>query len=113
VWYHPSGIANILSLHRVAKHCRVQYDSKQTHPSFRVTKPDGRVREFKPSISGLHYCDTREHEYGIVLLNTVEDKKNKYTVRAYEHAALARRLQDIIGRPSTRDYTKIVEGGML
>ena len=43
VWYHPGGIANILSLHRVAKHCRVQYDSGEDRAAFRVIKPDGSV----------------------------------------------------------------------
>jgi len=111
VWYHPDGIANILSLKRVSEHCRVQYDSASDGGAFRVTKPDGTTREFKPSLSGLHYCDTAEHE--TVLVNTVAQKKEKYTERAYQQAVLARRLQDIIGRPTTRDYVKIVEGGML
>jgi hypothetical protein len=44
---------------------------------------------------------------------TVADKRDKYTVRSYRQAVLARRIQDTIGRPSTRDYVKIVEGGML
>jgi hypothetical protein len=66
---------------------------------------------FIPSVSGLHYCDTLEH--GTVLINTVASKREQYTIRAYQQAALARRIQDVIGRPSTRDYVKIVKGGML
>jgi hypothetical protein len=111
VGFHEGGIANILSLHRVSEHCRVEYDSGETGASFRVTKPNGSVRMFVPSVSGLHYCDTLEH--GTVFINTVARKKEQYTVRAYQQAALARRIQDVIGRPSTRDYVKIVEGGML
>jgi hypothetical protein len=111
VWYHPQGIANILSLHRVGKSCRIQYDNEVSDAAFRVTKPDGTFRDFKPSVSGLHYCDTREH--GTVLVNTVAERKGKYTARAYQQAVLARRIQNIIGRPSTRDYIKIVDGGML
>jgi hypothetical protein len=52
------GIANILYLHRVKKHCRVQYDSVNELAAFHVTKPDGSVRDFRPSVSGLHYFDT-------------------------------------------------------
>ena len=113
VWYHPEGIANILSLHRVGQTCRIRYDNQKLGGVFRITKPDGSVRDFRPSITGLHYCDTAAHQglsFGIV---TVAERKHKYTVRAYRQALLARRLQDTIGRPSTRDFAKIVEGGML
>ena len=111
VWYHATGIANILSLHRVTKHCRVRYDSSEENASFHVTRPDGTIRSFIPSTSGLHYCDTGTT--GTTLVNTVEENRSRYTRRAYNDAARARRLQDTIGRPSTRDYIKIVEGGML
>lgn len=111
VWYHPDGIANILSLHKVVKHCRVQYDSTEARASFQVTRADGSIRAFYPSTSGLHYCDTNVD--GTVLVNTVEENLAHYTRRAVKRASLARRIQDIIGRPSTRDFIKIVEGGML
>jgi Reverse transcriptase (RNA-dependent DNA polymerase) len=113
VWYHPGGIANILSLHRVGQTCRIRYDNHKDGAVFRITKPDGSVRDFRPSITGLHYCDTGEHHGISMTVATVADNKNKYTVRAYRQAVLARRIQDTIGRPSTRDYVKIVEGGML
>jgi hypothetical protein len=75
-----------------------------------VTRTDGSVRDFRPSVSGLHHCDTGEFE--TVLVNMAE-KQGRYTARAYKMAKLAQRIQDVIGRPSTRDYIKIVEGGML
>jgi hypothetical protein len=113
VWFHLHGIANILSLHRVAKSCHIQYDSQKDGGSFLVYKVDGDVRIFKPSVTGLHYCDTRKHYGTTMSIVTVADKRDKYTARAYRQAVLARRIQNIIGRPSTRDYVKIVEGGML
>lgn len=78
---------------------------------FKVTKGDRLTREFKALDSRLHYCDTRELT-GTVLVNTVDEKKAKYTGRAYKQASLARRIQDVIGRPSTRDYHKIVLDGI-
>jgi hypothetical protein len=39
--------------------------------------------------------------------------KEKCTARAHKRAVVARKLQDVVGRPSTRDCVKIVEGGML
>jgi hypothetical protein len=84
VWFHEGGIANIFSLHRVSEHCRIEYDSDETGASFRVTK--GSVCMFVPSVSSLHYCDTLEH--GTVLINTVASKREQYTIRAYQQAAL-------------------------
>jgi hypothetical protein len=48
VWYHPKGIANILSLARVVEHCRVTYDSTDGN-KFRVHKTDGATRVFNQS----------------------------------------------------------------
>jgi hypothetical protein len=79
VWFHPDGIANILSLHLVAEHCRVQYDSNEAGRAFHVTDPDGSVRDFKPSASGLHYWDASEGEKvlvsdGTAIQDTLEDE---------------------------------------
>jgi hypothetical protein len=47
------------------------------------------------------------------LINTVAEKKSQYTHRACKQAMLAHRIQNVISRPSTRDFIRIVEGGML
>jgi hypothetical protein len=82
VWFHADGIANILSLHRVGQHCWIQYDNDEYGAAFRVTKTDGSTQLFQPSVSGLHYCDTQEH--GTLLINTVANRKEKYTERAFK-----------------------------
>jgi hypothetical protein len=112
VWYHPDGIANILSLHRVSQHCRVTYDSGGDG-TFQVMKDDGSARVFRPSASGLHYCNARALQDEAVLVNTVAQNRNSYAVCAYKLAALACRIQDTIGRPLVRDYKKIVSGSWM
>ena len=53
VWYHPDGIANILSLSRVKEQgYRVTYDS-QGGNHFTVAKTDGSTRVFNESNRGL------------------------------------------------------------
>ena len=47
------------------------------------------------------------------MVNTVDSNKSKYSVRQYSSARRARRLQDTIGRPSTDDFIKYVEGNMI
>eukprot|EP00978_Attheya_sp_CCMP212_P042095 scaffold250959_cov49-Attheya_sp.AAC.1 len=50
---------------------------------------------------------------GVVLVNTVDDNKSKFSARDYSRAVVARRVQKTIGRPSTRDYLRIVEKNLL
>lgn len=77
VWYNPDGIANILSLASVKKHCHAPYDSRCVGV-FVVTKPDGSIREFRQSHSGLHYLkvgkDTNQDE-SVTLVTSIEDKR--------------------------------------
>jgi hypothetical protein len=109
VWYHPLGIANILSLSRVQEHgYRVAYDNN-SGIGFTIIKPDGSTRVFQESSNGVFYIDTASS--ATVLVNTVA--ANRDTNRNYAKATLACQLQCIIGRPSTGDFIKIVENNLL
>jgi Zinc knuckle len=110
VWYHPEGIANILSLSRVSKKYRVTFDSSNGN-EFTIHKEDGSFHRFKQSARGLYFMDTTKK--ATTLITTVDDKKSKYTNRDYSAALSARRLQNILGFPSTRSYIKIVENKLL
>ena len=124
VWYHPTGIANILSLSRVKEHgYRVTYDSNGGN-NFIVHKPDGTNRIFMESDRGLYFMDANdpgapeqmsqhEHSPSTIMVNTVAYNKVNYTNRAYSRAVLARNIQKIVGRPSTKEYIQIVERNLL
>ena len=56
VWYHQKGIANILSLAKVAKTRVVKYNSQEGN-RFEVTKNDGTLKMFMQSEHGLYYYD--------------------------------------------------------
>jgi len=56
---------------------------------------DGTKHVFKPSKQGLFYSCVNNDA---VLVTTVENKINKYTVREYSNAKKACDLQNIIGR---------------
>jgi hypothetical protein len=60
----------------------------------------------------LFYLDAKEAS-GTVLVTTVEDSKYRHMNREYTQATLARKLQNIIGRPSARTFLKIVETNQL
>ena len=113
VWYNPKGIANILSLARVKERgYRVTFDSSDGN-AFHLHKPDGTVRVFNESPKGLYYLDTKKDQIQITMVNTVEDNSTKYSQRDYSKAELARKIQKIIGRPSTRTFLSIVDNNLL
>jgi len=60
----------------------VTYDSTACD-CFEVHKADSTKRVFKPSKKGLFYLSVNND---IVLVTTVENKINKYTVREYSNA---------------------------
>jgi hypothetical protein len=116
VWYHPDGIANILALCLVKKRFRVTFDSQGDDDSFIVHKPDGATRVFKESERGLYYLEVPVRpngKHGTALVTTVKENKSKYTDRDYSKTVQARRIQRTIGRPSVREYVKIVEQNLL
>jgi hypothetical protein len=118
VWYCPSAIANILSLHNVQNRCRVVYDSTAGN-RFVVTRSDGTERVFRMSDNGLYYFDTATSAWAsssllnTVLVNTVSENKARYTNAEVSRAEVARALQSKIGRPSTREFIQIVNNNLL
>jgi hypothetical protein len=113
VWYCPSAIANILSLSNISRRYRVTFDSRGGN-QFLVTRDDGSVRAFGMSDSGLYYSDySAKDVHATVLVTTVDNNKSKYTKAEVSRAEVARKLQTSIGRPSTRDFVRIVNSNLL
>jgi hypothetical protein len=111
VWFNPNGIANILSLSRVKERgFRVTFDSSNGN-EFHVHKPNGTARVFCESSLGLYYMDTETT--GIALVNTVEGNKSNFSNCDYSRAILARTIQRMIGRPTTRTYLRIIDNKEL
>ena len=117
VWFHPDGIANILSLSRVKTKYQITFDSDENN-EFIVHKPDGSTRNFKESSHGLYYHDTSTvvtgvAKTGMVLVTTVADNASIYTHANYSRALLAHKTHQIIGQPSIRDYIRYVENNLI
>jgi hypothetical protein len=103
VWYNPIGFANILSLSNVEKYHQVTCKSK-VEKAFTVHKEEGSNQRFKQSSKGLFYLNTNEYSGAeSLLLNTVLGNKIKYTNKSYNKAKVARKIQNMIGRPSLQD----------
>jgi hypothetical protein len=84
VWYNEKGIANILSMSKVAEKYRITYDSTGDE-GFVIhrNEGDGANRHFKKARSGLFYLDVTDQSGTVLLVTTVDDNKSKYTDRAY------------------------------
>jgi hypothetical protein len=111
VWYHPNGIANILSLARMKDRHRVTFDSDNGN-RFTIHKKDGSTRDFRESKKRLYYIDTSAEAVALTI-NTVDDNKSRYTNRDYSRALLARKIQGTIGCPRTRSYLHIIDNNLL
>jgi hypothetical protein len=102
IWFHARGIANILSLSRVAKLYPVSFTNQD---GFTIHKLDGRKHVFKESDRGLFYLNTltKQHKEdtnkAVTMIMTVEDRKAAYSARDYQRAELSRKLQHLLGHP--------------
>jgi hypothetical protein len=106
VWYNPNGIANILSLFNVSKAYCVTMDTSNSL-TMRVHLNNESFLDFTPTAHGLwvyHVSNPQNVQDIWSMVSTVDEKKKLYTKRAYKRALLARKLQNIIMRPSTRSY---------
>jgi hypothetical protein len=97
---------------QVEKKHRVTYDSSGTE-GFIVHKDNGETQHFKKAKSGMFYMDVAKREGTALLVTTVEDNKSRYTSRAYKLATEARRIQDAMWKPSTRNYTALVKSNEM
>jgi hypothetical protein len=111
VWFHPKGIANVLSLARVSKRFTITFNNRD---GFIIHKPDGRKHHFKESDRGLFYLDTTmQNQRDMTMVMTVEQKRAGYSERDYRRAELAHKVQCMLGHPSTKQFLKIVESNLL
>lgn len=114
VWYHPDAIANILSLGRVQRRFKVKYDSAHGD-FFSVERDDGRIRLFTPTSKGLYASQVlnTQGEQECTLVATVADNVKSFTKREVKRATAARRLMEVVGRPSEEQMRQIISCGQL
>jgi hypothetical protein len=87
----------------------VTYDSRGgQHPNaFCVHKKDGTIRKFQQSRRGLCCLDTAaQNNHTVLATATVEANKSKCTNGDYSRAQLARKIQNLVGRPELKDFLR-------
>jgi hypothetical protein len=116
VWFHPGGIANILSLVNMIAKYHVTYNSRNgdSPNQLCVHKEDGQQRKFKQSKRGLFYLDTAQmEEHAVLAVSTIENNKSNYAVRDYSRAKLAQKIQILVGRPELKDFIRYLDRNYL
>jgi acetolactate synthase regulatory subunit len=116
VWFHPGGIANVLSVVNMIEKHHVTHDSRGgQHPNaFCVHKKDGTIRKFQQSGRGLCCLDTAaQNNHTVPATATVEANKSECTNRDCSHAQLARKIQNLVGRPKLKDLLRCLDSNSL
>ena len=110
VWYCENGIANILSFANAReKGYHIDYNSDDNVFILRLRNNSSDLI-FRQSPNGLYYHDTA---YSVMLVNTVEDNKGKFSQRDITRAQEARDLMIKIGRPSLQQFLHILDNNQL
>ena len=94
VWYNNESLANILSLSKVSKVCRMTMDTG-TEKAMCVRRLDGTVMKFVEHECGLYVYspnNTNQTTAGYTLISTVAGNKRMFTPRKVEAADSARAL---------------------
>ena len=112
VWYHPDGIANVLSLGLITLQLRVTMDTSIDN-AINVHKTDGTIRRFALSDTGLYHTNVADQSGSLLTITTVKDQKAKYSALDVRRATAARKLQATIGYPSIKEFIHIVETNLL
>ena len=109
VWYNPAGIANILSQANITQHYCITMDTARGN-FIKVHCAGLPPLVFTPSHNGLYQYTPTDNQQFMTMwthINTVTQNAEKYTQRAYKRAAKARRFQNIIMRPGSRELMDV------
>ncbi len=120
MWYNQDSLANILLLASVCKVCRVTMDT-ETEPAMLVHRKDGSIMKFQEFKLGLYYYDGACHspvtisteQKAYLFLNTVAANKAEYTQREIQGVNKARDLYRKLGRPSEKEFRRILDNGLV
>ena len=120
VWYHPKGIANILSLKTLTMNSTVSFAHSDSGNAFVASFDHGRTWRFKQSTNGLYCYDhvgtgnpSNSYVVGYSFISTVASNESSYHRREVESARLAGKLHRLLGRPSQEIFEKAVSTNQM
>ena len=112
VWFHPEGIANIISLSKIKRSYRVTFDSDEDNVFKLYNEDQTTYRAFRESERGLYYSNLRDEAITLNMIDTVEENKKKFSLLDRKRADKARDLQDILN-VTTKELLSIVDNNQI
>ena len=112
VWYHPHVSVNILSMAKLKQQYHITYDSDKEN-AFIVREPNTTHIKyiFKESHDGLYYHDLNNIQQ--VCITTVTENKQKYSQSDIKRADGVQTLQKIIGHPTARHLSHLLDHHLI
>ena len=111
-FFHPTGVANLLSLARVSKEHRVCLDTSIEN-AFYVYDDDGSYIKFELNKNNLYCLHVDDGSSPHVFLTTVEGQSKSYSDLDVRRATLARDIQNRLMLPSDVDFARSLENGTI
>ena len=112
VWYHPHVSINILSMAKLKQQYHITYDSGKEN-EFIVREHDNTQIKyiFHESRDGLYYHEVNNTQQ--IYITTVTENKQKYSQSDVKRADGVRTLQKIIGHPTARHLSYLLDHHLI
>ena len=112
VWYHPHVSVNILSMAKLKQQYHITYDSGKEN-AFIVREHDNTQIKyiFHESYDGLYYHEVNNTQQ--IYIATVTENKQKYSQSDVKRADGVRALQKIIGHPTARQLSHLLDHHLI
>ena len=112
VWYHPQISVNILSMAKLKQQYQITYDSGNEN-AFIVKEHDSAQIKyiFHESYDGLYYHDMVNPQQ--IYITTVAENKQKYCESDVKKADGARTLQKVIGHPTAKQLSYLLDHHLI
>ena len=112
VWYHPQVSVNILSMAKLKQQYHITYDSGKEN-AFIVREHDNTKTKyiFHESYDGLYYHEVNSTQQ--IYITTVTENKQKYSQNDVKRADGVRALQKIIGHPTARQLSYLLDHHLI
>ena len=112
VWYHPHVSVNILSMAKLKQQYHITYDSGKENAFVVREHNNTQIKYiFQESHDGLYYHDVSNTQQ--IYITTVTENKQKYSQSDVKRADGVRALQEIIGHPTARHLSYLLDHHLI
>ena len=112
VWYHPQVSVNILSMAKLKQQYHITYDSGKDNACIVRDHDNTQTKYiFHESYDGLYYHEVNSTQQ--IYITTVTENKQKYSQNDVKRADIVRALQRVIGHPTTKQLSYLLDHHLI